>query len=169
MFNDDKGMREMALAITHYVYRNTAIEDHHTNNVRMDMQFYKKIYNLVYKKLNTVKALHKYIADYPSAAIKRKEDYQGLLKSVPEEYQFKFIIYVQDIFELIINKFGLAWQPAQEIACDLKDKSLANYVLSGCFLESCKNKAILDDPTMCYINKDINNRIYTLLINGYFN
>ncbi len=168
MFNDDQGMRKMALAITHYAYRNTALEEYHSKSTKMNMSFYKKIYNLVYKKLRTVKLLHKYINEYPFDIIQSKEECEELLQSVPEAYQFKFITYTQTIFELITFKFGSHWEPAQEIDCNLDGKSLANYVLSGRFLENCKSNAILDDATMYIINKDIHNRVYTLLINGYF-
>ena len=66
MFNDNQGIKRMALAITHYAYRNTALEDYHSKNVEMGMSFYKKMYNIVYKKLRTVKLLHKYIDKYTS-------------------------------------------------------------------------------------------------------
>lgn len=87
---------------------------------------------------------------------------------MPEALKFKFMRYFIEVTELLREYFEASWDPAQTIDCNLDCGSLANYVLLGRFLECCNNGAILNDKTMCYINKDIHNRIYTLLINGYF-
>lgn len=76
--------------------------------------------------------------------------------------------YFSEVAELLREYFESNWNPAQILDCNLDGSSLANYVLSGHFIECCKNGSILDDRIMCYINKDIHNRIYTLLVNGYF-
>lgn len=68
MYNDEKGRRTMALSITHYVYRNTRLEDFHAECVQMDRNFYRIIYNTVRTKLKNV-----------------------------IELQLKFIRYLQDI------------------------------------------------------------------------
>lgn len=40
MFNSEQGKRKMALVISHYAYRNTALEDYHSKSIMMDMLFY---------------------------------------------------------------------------------------------------------------------------------
>ena len=47
MFNTDDELRKVALSLTHYVYRNTKLEDYHADCVTMDGIFYKKIYAIV--------------------------------------------------------------------------------------------------------------------------
>ena len=64
--------------------------------------------------------------------------------------------------------FGTSWDKAKEVDVSLQNSDYAQYVLSGEFLKSCQNNVELDDEVMCNINKDIHNRIYSLLINGYF-
>lgn len=166
MFNDEKGMRLMALSLTHYVYRNTAIEDYHSEGVTMDMEFYKKIYNIVYRKIKKVKQFHKYIRNYSGTQLKTLDDLDAILKTVPEEYHLSFINYLQDI--LFGFKMGVDWEPANKIDTILQGKSEATFILSGKFIECCQNGCILDGKTMYHINKDIHNRIYSLLLNGYF-
>ncbi len=168
MFNNDEGKREMAYVITRYAYRDTALEDFHSISIKMDMSFYKKIYNIVYAKLKKVSLLFKYIENYQADELKNKEDYEKLLDTIPEELKFKFMRFLSEVYELLQQYFEFGWAPAKIVDCDFNGKSLAKYVLSGRFIECCKNGSILDDKTMCYINKDIHNRIYTLLINGFF-
>lgn len=128
----------MALSITHYVYRNTRLEDFHAECVQMDRNFYRIIYNTVRTKLKNVR-----------------------------ELQLKFIRYLQDItFGLF---FGTNWDTAVQAEKIRANQSYANYVLAGKFNECCQNGCLLNDATMRIINKDVHNRIYTLLTGGYFN
>lgn len=166
MFDNEQGKRKMALGISHYAYRNTVLEDYHSECIKMDMSFYKKIYRIVYTKLKNAKLLHKYIENYSEEKLESKEDLDRLLNNVPEDLRFKFMRYLSEV--LFGSMCGVEWDLAETLECNLNGKSLANYVLAGNFLECCKNGAILNDKTMRYINKDIHNRIYTLLINGYF-
>ena len=166
MFNSEEEKRKLSLAIVHYAYRNTVIEDYHSYGIKMDMNFYKKIYKIVHTKLANVKNFHRYVNLFDATG--RKEDFENIIKLVPEEQHFKFMRYFADIMYMYKDQFGWEWEPAKLIDVNLDNKSYANFVLSGNFLESCKNGIILDDKTMCYINKDINNRIFSLLINGYF-
>lgn len=167
MYNSKQDETKMALAITHYAYRNTVLEDYHSVCVKMDKALYKRIYNTVYNKLKNVKTFHKYIIKF-SDGISSKAEFDEQLNAVPEELQLRFIRYLRDIVATIEFHFGSAWEPAKALDGGVVDKSLASYVLSGCFAECCEKGAVLDDKTMCYINKDVHNRIYTLLINGCF-
>lgn len=167
MLNTNQEERKLALAITHYAYRNTVLEDYHSDSITMDKSFYKKIYKTVYCKLKNVEKFHKYIKIFHSDT-NFKEELEKLLNTVPEENHFKFLRYFNDIMLEVQLNCGVAWDPAEVVDCNINGKSLAHYVLSGCFVECCEKGAILDNATMCYINKDIHNRIYTLLVKGYF-
>ncbi len=47
MFNNENDLRKVALSLTHYVYRNTKLEDYHSEDVIMDKAFYKNLPNCV--------------------------------------------------------------------------------------------------------------------------
>ena len=167
MFNSEDGKRKMALAITHYVYRDTALENYHSKDIVMDMAFYQKIYRIVYAKLKNVKRFHPFIDEFKE--IKNKDDHDALMQSVPEELRFKLIVYTNDIFYEITERCDVNWDKAELIDVQIRGNGLATFVLSGKFKECCEKNCVLVDRTMCYINKDIHNRIYSLLVNGYFN
>lgn len=167
MYNDDKGRRAMALSITHYVYRNTRLENFHSECVYMDKNFYRLIYNTVRTKLKNVKEMKKYIDAFPDVDLNNKNELEKLISSVPEELHLRFIRYLQNIFFGLY--FGAEWDDAILIEKIRKNQSCANYVLAGKFSECCQKGCVLNDENMCVINKDVHNRIYTLVINGYFN
>lgn len=167
MYNDEKGRRIMALSITHYVYRNTRLEDFHAECVQMDRNFYRIIYNTVRTKLKNVRELQRYIDSFPDADLTNKATLDKLINSVPKELQLKFIRYLQDIMFGLF--FGTNWDTAVQAEKIRANQSYANYVLAGKFNECCQNGCVLNDATMRIINKDVHNRIYTLLTGGYFN
>lgn len=165
MYDTDEELRKVARSVTHYAYRNTKLEDYHSDGVKMDGAFYKKIYAIVYKKLENVRLLHKYIARFPRAC-SGKEDIDELIGTVPEELQLKFIKYVRELVWGFY--YGTQWDAAEVCSHISEGQNAAGYVLGGRFKECCEKGAVLDDKTMCYVNKDVHNRIYTLFVNGYF-
>lgn len=167
MYNDDIGRRKVAISITHYAYRNTKLEDYHSDGVKMDKNFYRTIYNVVSSKLKNVRLLQRYLDDFPNENISDKQVLDKLIGSVPDNLQLKFIKYIQEI--IFGQLYGTQWEPAKLVPEIAEGQSYANFVLAGKFSECCKNGCILDDAAMCLINKDVHNRIYTLLIGGYFN
>ena len=40
MYNTDEELRKVACSLTHYIYRNTAVEDYHSDNVKMGERVY---------------------------------------------------------------------------------------------------------------------------------
>jgi len=150
MIRDEEFFRKLALSITHFVYRNTELEDYHSECVTMDMDFYKLMYNIVNEKMSIVARYNKY-----------------LMNKIPldESEREGLFPYVDDLdFNCI---FGTSWDKAKEIDIDSCPANITEYILSGEFLKSCQNGIELDDDAMCNINKDVHNRIYSLLINGY--
>lgn len=168
MFNKEAEKRIMAKSITHYVYRNTLIEDYHSQRIKMDMKLYKKIYKVVCIKLKEVKKFHPYIYNSPQKFpdLKDMRNCLIVINSVSEEAKLKAIKYCEAIW---LNMFyGTSWEVAAKLDINSNMKYEAAYILEGHFIECCKNGEILDNKTMCYINKDIHNRVYTLLVNGFF-
>ena len=132
----------------------------------MDMSFYKRMYRIVYVKLKNVKNFHHFIDSFDD--IKHKDDLEILIQSAPEELQLKFIVYLSDIFYEINDRRDVKWDKAELVDVHIRRNGLATFVLSGKFKECCEKGCILDDNTMHYVNKDIYNRVYSLLVNGYF-
>lgn len=97
MFNDDKGRRSIALSITHYAYRNTKLEDYHSDCVKMDKKLYHIVYNIVRSKLNNVRLLQRYIDEFPCEDISSDDVLNELINNVPQDLQLKFIKYFQAI------------------------------------------------------------------------
>ena len=168
MFSKEDEKRIMARSITHYVYRNTVLEDYHSKCVKMDMKFYKKIYKVVYTKLEEVKKYHPYIYNSPQKFPDLKDMRNCLIvfNNVSQEMKLETIKYCEAIWWNMF--YGTNWEVAKKIDINSNMKCEAAYILEGHFIQCCRNGEILDDKTMCYINKDIHNRVYTLLVNGFF-
>ncbi|MDE7406044.1 MAG: hypothetical protein K2M89_04155 [Clostridiales bacterium] len=167
MYNSDNGRRSIAKSIAHYAYRNTKLEDYHAACVRMDKNFYRVMCGIVSKKLNIVRIFQRYLDEFPKDFISEKTAFDELIKTVPEDLQLRFIRYCQNI--VYGFAFGSNWDTAQRIDGIKEKQSYANYVLGGKFLEYCNAGYVLDDKAMCIINKDVYNRIYTLLVDETFN
>ncbi len=165
MFDTEEGKRKVALSLTHYIYRNTRLEDYHSAGVEMDGGLYKKIYATVYAKLKNVKLLHKYIAGYPRE-LKSVSDFEKLMDTVPERLRFKFQRYLDELLWGI--RYPPKWDEAKPCAPPAEGQGAASYVLGGKFAECCKEGCVLDDGAMRNINKDVHDRIYTLLKLGCF-
>ena len=166
-YNSDNGRRSIAKSIVHYAYRNTKLEDYHAACVKMDKNFYRIIYSIVSKKLNNVRIFQRYLDEFPCELINEKTEFDELMKTVPEDLQLRFIRYCQNIMYGLA--FGINWDSAHRLEGIAEGQSYANYVLGGKFYECCNSGCVLDDETMCIINKDMYNRIYTLLVDGAFN
>ncbi len=75
-----------------------------------------------------------------------------------------FITFYDEVRFLDMGKWGSSWDDAVEVELPTK-KDLTEYILSGKFLEFCQSGAKLTDSTMRELNRDIHNRVYTLVIN----
>ena len=151
MNTNENFLRKLALSITHYAYRNTELEDYHSENVVMDMDFYQTIFKIVDSKIENVKKYTKYLT-------------LGLY--VSEEERESVSEYVR---HLDFNcRYGSGWDQAKLLDEIPENTDYTQYILSGEFLKACKSNFELDDDAMCKINKDIHNRIFTLLVKGYF-
>ena len=159
MFNSKQQLKSLSRAIAHLVYRNTEVEDYHSESVVMDDAFYQTVTTIVSDKL---KSVTRYYNQLMSTSI---DDVQRTLQGESTGIDTEFFDFVN---ELAFNwACGLEWDSPVELS-ELPQGDLAGYILNGHFKQCCAEHRELDDETMCFINKDINNRIYTLLLNGYF-
>lgn len=168
MFNKEDEKRIMARSITHYVYRNTVLEDYHSKCVKMNMKFYKKMYKVIYTKLEQVKKFYSYIYNSPQKFpdIKDMRNCLAIIDNVPERNKLEAIEYCEAIWWNMY--YGSNWEVAERLDINSNMECEAAYILEGHFIECCKKGEYLNDKIMCYINKDIHNRVYTLLLGGFF-
>lgn len=167
MFNDENGRQAVARSIAHYAYRNTKLEDYHAQCVIINKDFHTKIHAIVNAKLKNVKLMQRYLDDFRHDNIADRTVLDESLQTVPDNLHLRFLRYSQEIVFGIYN-WGINWEKAQYIGGASIGQNLATYVLGGEFVFNCNNGSTLDDSTMCKINKDVYNRIYTLLLDGRF-
>ena len=159
MFNSKQQLKKLSRAIAHLVYRNTEVEDFHSESVIMDEDLYQTVTTIVADKL---KSVTRYYNQLMSTSF---DDVQRAIQGESTGIDVDFLDFVT---ELAFNcACGLEWDSPVELA-ELPQGDLVDYILNGHFKQCCTEHRELDDETMCFINKDINNRIYTLLVNGYF-
>ncbi|MBE6679524.1 MAG: hypothetical protein E7598_03280 [Ruminococcaceae bacterium] len=153
--------QNMSVALVHYIYRDTVIEDYHSECVIMDGALYEIIYKVVRKNLSRAKRFYpvfKRIKEPDDVVLLPRETFSSSLAK-------EFLLFAAGI--LMLNNTNAGWDDAKEI--EWKNfKKPAEFVLNGVFKEYCDNHVVLDDKAMCEINKDINNRVYTLLCSGFF-
>lgn len=163
MFSTDDGKRKLALALTHYVYRNTKVEDFHADNEILSASLYKKVYAIVKRRVNLVLKYQKYLNNLDNFYDRNK--IKEIAHSINDSDRLGFFKYVGEL------SFNLLFKPNWDRAELLEVTNIQNptqYILAGHFKEcSLKNKP-LNNQIMCYINKDIHNRIYTLICKKIF-
>lgn len=148
--------KQLARCYAHYVYRNTVIEDFHAEGVCMDDAIYRKMYRVVRAKTENIKKYSQYLS-----LLEYGENIAQGLDTLPPDIAVPVIRFIKDI---IFNSYmGSGWEEAQ-LLDKLPEKSMPHYILAGTFREYCDDHAKLTDSAMREINKDIHNRIYTLIV-----
>lgn len=153
-------LQKLAIGLTHVIYRNTAIEDMHSAGAQMDKAFYEDAYY--------------YFKQMMDIADKHKDIYKMFLDENDEELLIKKLKKSETTAEekeiiagIYFYSLNSEWDiPA--LCNDEPNDDKTDYMLRGKFKEHCDKGSKLSDRVMCEINKDICNRIYTLLYKGYF-
>lgn len=156
--------RAFALAITHYVYRNTKIEDYHSKSIKMNLDFYRQIYKMVHQKMGNVERYSKYILKFARSERNGEALTGDEYYSISEEDRIGFVRFYKKIQGEFI--YGRSWDLAELVDVNISG-TLARFILDGEFKRHCINNSIFDNKTMKDINKDINNRVYSLITLGY--
>lgn len=149
-------LEEQAFWLSRMIYRDTVIEDYHSNEVALDIEIYHVILKTVAENVEKVLSYHHIVLN-----IRQQQDVDKELRRMSLPAREEFIRYVMSIHYLSMCKCN--WEPPEKIELLARPKDLAEFILDGHFIECCKNHCILSDSVMYYINKDIYNRIYTLL------
>ena len=159
MFVNEWDGRRTARNYAHYIYRNTDFENLHSEGIKMDMTTYEFMKKIVKKQINKwnrnydimycITGVDNCVEKFDPLNLWRKRD---------------FIRFYDEMRFLNIGNWGYNWDEAVELEKPTNN-DLAEYILSGTFLEFCKSGAKLTDSTMRELNCDIHNRVYTLVVN----
>ncbi len=149
-------LENLAFYLSRFIYRDTKIESYHRNNVLLGMGLYDEMIVIVDEN---VKKVQRYHAKMTSIQTEKEADDQ--LRRMSFSKRNTFIEYVISFNHL--SKCKCNWDPPQKIDPFSPPKNLSKFILDGHFIECCKKQCLLSDSIMCYINKDIYNRIYTLV------
>ena len=153
-------LQKLAIGLTHEIYRNTEIEDHHALGEVMDTKLF--LWALDYFKEKFKFAMRRKVAIKAYKDDKYKKLFKYLCEYGDNPYTFNFIA---GIYLFSINS---DWDEPVEVEKKDPHETAYRYILSGRFFYHCNNHSKMTDEVMCDINKDVCNRIYTLLLSGYF-
>lgn len=156
------GLKEdLSIALSHYVFRNTEIEDFHSQSKKMDFEFYLETIAYCGQFVNRINRNKKLISIF------LEENWEKRLLQIVKEN--KKLTNVQR--NLCLNLWwyltALPCWDKPEIISEKPSRGITKYIFNGKYFEHCANESILDDKTMCDVNHDICNRIYTLIESGW--
>ena len=150
---------KLAICYTHLAYRNTDLEDFHAKGDKLGKRLYNRMYKIVSSNFERIKKYKQKLID-----IKSIEEMKDFIKNA-DSSQKEFVDFIADI--AFNSQMGYGWDNPVEIQIEQEITDIAAFVLAGKFMECCEKQLVLSDDTMCYINKDVCNRIFTLLQNNY--
>lgn len=151
--------QNLSVAIAHYVYRNTRIEDFHSEDAVMNASLYALMHDIVERKIACARRFLPLLR-----SIETPEAWNEAADKLHSAERAKeFACFSAEVLFRMNSNAG--WDAAKETE-QPKDEALADYILGGAFTRGCREGWHLTDDVMCRINRDINDRIYTLLIYG---
>lgn len=152
--------QNLSVAIAHYVYRNTRIEDFHSEDAIMNASLYALMHDIVESKIACVRRFLPLLR-----SIETPEAWnEAAAKLHSAEAAKEFACFSAEVLFKMNSNAG--WDAAKETE-QPKDEALADYILGGAFVQGCREGWHLTDDVMRRINRDINDRVYTLLIYGW--
>lgn len=149
-------LKDQAFYFSKLIYRDTEIETYHRSGVALGTELYDGMLKIVDKNVRKVLRCHHILL-----AVQTEEDIDAQLRQMSSSKRNEFRSYAMAFNYL--SKCKCNWDPPERIELQLNPKNLAKFILDGHFKECCEKHCVLTDPVMCYINKDIYNRIYTLM------
>ena len=147
----------MAIGLVHQVYRNTDVENYHSEDRVMNEKLYEDVYNIVDEQMKVV--------------LDNLVVINVLVGEIDEEVLYVVNKYGYDeefdkSLEWNLN-MGKLWNKPKLLNLSPVDDDYTKFLLDGEFKKNCNGKNTLDDKMMKKINIDITNRMYTLLVDGY--
>jgi len=106
----DASNRELALCYAHIAYRNTDLEDYHSQNVIMNDDFYHIIYEIVSKQIRRIKRNQKILIQINSL-----DEYKTILQQMYYPRAKELQKFALDVFGTIQLKMGSQWDPAEAL------------------------------------------------------
>ena len=151
-------VESLAIGLSHAIYRNTDfIENSHANNALMDKCFYDNAYKVL---ANGIADMKKYWTGIKILCKFSENEIAKIMFEIPIRMN-KMADYIGNV------AFGIVCGSKWDKPVELKEKvtkNWAEYVLAGEFKKNCDGKNHFgNDALMAEINKDICNRIYTIL------
>lgn len=149
-------LEKQAFYLSRIIYRDTVIEDYHHKGAVLSTEIYNAMIEVVDGNVKKVQRCHRRMLD-----IQTKGDIDALLRRMSAAERDEFANYCF-VFNFL-SKCSCNWDPPVKLEISSTPKDLSVFILDGHFLECCKKHSVLTDPVMRYINKDIYDRIYTLM------
>lgn len=149
----------LAICYTHLAYRNTDLEHFHSKGDKLGKRLYNRMYKIVNFNLDRIKKYKQKLID-----IKSIEEMKDFIKNADSSHK-ESVDFIADIAFNLQMRYG--WDNPVEVQIEQEITDVAEFVLAGKFMECCEKQLVLSDDTMCNINKDVCNRIFTLLQNNY--
>lgn len=149
-------LKDQAFYLTRLIYRDTEIEVFHSNAASLGSALYAQMLAIVDENVKKVKRCHARMLQ-----VQTEEDINDQLLKMPPTDRDEWLDYV--LHFNFLSKCRCNWDPPEKMELSSRPESLSVYLLDGHFSECCEKHCVLSDPVMRYINKDIHNRIYTLL------
>ena len=145
MFNS-VSLENQAFYLSRIIYRDTVIEDYHHDGAVLGAD----------GNVKKVRRCHRRMLD-----IQSEGDADSLLRRMSAAERDEFVSYCS-CFNFL-SKCRCNWDPPEKLEISSIPNNLSVFILDGHFSECCKKHSVLTDPVMRYINKDIYNRVYTLM------
>jgi hypothetical protein len=155
---NDALLRKKAKCYAHYLYRNTEIEDFHAMNSIIDQQLYSRMLRGINYRLHCLKGKSQFVDKVLMLDASFKDD----ISKLPHQEIGRTIILCSNIL-YNTRDMGIDWDDAELVEYH-NEKQVARFILGGKFKELYMKSERLTDDNMKIINKDIHNRIYTLLV-----
>ncbi len=143
----------LALGVAHAIYRNTEVEDYHSEARLMDEEFYHDVYRIVSNKSSMLINVEDYLNSLCSDGL--SEESLRNNNHTSEEN-----IFLLDVLFGIQCSNG--WDMPEKMD-ESPENDLAGFFLGGTFKRYCDGKHFFNDSVMKTINKDIANRVYCYL------
>ena len=157
------GLKEdLAIALSHYIFRNTEIEDLHSQGIKMNFKFYLESIDYFGQIVNQVNRNKKIVSLF------LKDKWEQVIVQKIQNGEIKTNIQKRLCFDLSSYLLMMPDWDKPILLSEKPCKGITRYIFKGKYAEHCVNESILDDKTMCEINHEICNRIYTLIENGWF-
>lgn len=144
----------LAIGICHAIYRNTEVEDYHSDDRLMDEALYRDVYQIVSNAIPLLLGVKNLLLTICTDGASKLLPWDKCPNTKEEISFFGDIIFGVQC--------GLEWDEPTDIE-EAPGEDLAEYLLGGTFKTFCDGKRHLDDSVMRPINKDITNRAYKVL------